>query len=413
MKNECLKIKKKVDLKTIATEVLSVFSALGVATAGAAIYQDVKTADYADTSQIKYIASKLDCDMSYFRQLHGKYLMMEHNGNEPIYVYFDKSMNEEHKELAKESLDYVFDIVGEINNNYRYEIVDWSKYISHVGQTKIRYSIGDINYNGADVEGVAEAYPNLLSLLTNKRTANRFHISVSNSECDRADKLNTYIHELLHLFGFDDVHTLKAFETTNKYYGNTIMKSSHGNSGINLLTPNDMKVIMSVFTKKMSKKELDEKLNIWTSKLDDYENEYYKYFSERVLERSEASDRIEKGNYAYTGRYQLTELDGSVYKLNYEIRLKDDRYILKIFDKNNTMIDETNGDIFWNDGVAVLKNVELKKGITPGVEFETFEGGYISDLAMIADDGHFELYNVFTNGRIWFHSAELEEGLGI
>ena len=57
------------------------------------------------------------------------------------------------------------------------------------------------------------------------------------------------------------------------------------------------------------------------------------------------------------------------------------------------------------------KDVELKQGMQPGVEMESYEGGYIEDWAVIAYGKNVNLYNVFNNGLYWLKPVELETSL--
>ena len=103
-------------------------STMAVITGAGAIYGNISLADYANNDQINAIAKELDCDLGYVSKVNKKYARMQHNGKDPVYVCFDSRLSELEKQCATKALDYMFGIVGEINSNYRYQIVNKSEY---------------------------------------------------------------------------------------------------------------------------------------------------------------------------------------------------------------------------------------------------------------------------------------------
>ena len=102
--------------------------------------------EYATQEEIVETAETLDCDMGYINKTSNNYYVrMKHNNGEPIYVCFDKEYSESLKEMAKESLDYIFGIVGKINSNYTYKIVDKWEFDLMLNKTKIYYSFGEVS----------------------------------------------------------------------------------------------------------------------------------------------------------------------------------------------------------------------------------------------------------------------------
>ena len=85
-----------------------------------------------DTNE-KYDASLVD-QSDYFEMIEKTNSLYElvdglmarkaHNFDKPIYVTISSQFSDKEQNMIKESLDYIFGLVGEINPNYRYEIVD-------------------------------------------------------------------------------------------------------------------------------------------------------------------------------------------------------------------------------------------------------------------------------------------------
>jgi len=391
----------------------------GTISAGAVAAVNHKFSTYATDEQIETIAEALDCDISYLTQKDNHYCVMGHNGDEPIYVYFDETLSEKDKAYAIESLDYVFGIVGDINSRYRYQIVDEAEYLKQSGKSTIKYTIGDPEayYEGKtiDVAGNAKSKLNVLTKLTNKRVANRFYINIRS--CDEATPhetiLGIYIHELMHLIAFSDVHTLKSIRTTDKHYGNTIMQASHGGKMLCVLTPNDYKILISAFTENMSENELKESIGDVKQKVANYEKEYYKIFTKETIQRSNATHKLEKGDFSFTTSRKWVISDKIEYQNFYELNIVNNRYSLKIFDKNYKLVDEAVGKVIWCNGVAVLKDVTLKVGMHPAKEDERYKGGYIEDLSVISYGHKMALYNVFINDGYDLTPMEMEQELGL
>lgn len=397
---------------------ISTASALLGATlfAGVVAYSNIKFSDYAPDSQVDAIAQSLNCDTSYLTKRDGHYCRMQHNGDEPIYVYFDETLTELDEELATKSLDYVFGVIGDINENYRYEIVDKAVYDAKENKSRIKYIVGNptTKYGDLDIEvnGTAESILNKQTKLTNKRLTDDFLITMDELEENYTyeGRLYTYIHELLHLVGFADVHTLESMKTTDKFYGNTIMLSD--NSGdVDIITPNDYKALLSLLTEKLGEEELTERIGDYKQKVVQYEKDYYKFYVKKVAENSGATQRLQEGDLCFEGRLRRIMLDNSETVTYYEVSIVGNNYNLKIFNEKNMLIDEASGDVVRYNGVAVLKNVCLKNGIDPTSDEEFYEGGYINNLSIVQYDKYFELYDVCTNFGIRLNAVELENDL--
>lgn len=412
-------IKKIKKALKIATASLLIAGTISAGAVYVAVNHEYST--YATDKQIETIAEALDCDISYLTRRDNHYCVMKHNGDEPIYVYIDETVSDDDKVYIIQSLDYVFGVVGKINSHYRYQIVDEAEYLAQSDKSTIRYSVGDpkTHYDGRDIDvsGTAESILDDVSKLTNKRVTNRFYINLRKDDgtygYDAITRLGTCIHELSHTICFADVHTLESIKTTDKHYGNTLMQSDHNGKLQHVYTPNDYKILLSVFTENMTEDKLRNSIGDIKAEVQEYEKWYYEYFTEQVIERSKATHKLERGDYSFTASRTWVMMDNTKYKNFYELNIENNKYSLKIFDENYKLVDEAVGKVIWANGVAVLKDVTLKVGMHPANENEHHQGGYIEDLSVISYGKKIELYNVFINDNYTLTEIEMEQELGL
>ncbi len=384
---------------------------LKVATATALIALSLTSCANVETSfasqeEVSYSAELLECDTSYLMKQNGDFLRMKHNNGDPIYVCFDESYSEDLKTKATEALDYVFGIVGKINNKYHYEIVDKITFDLKINKTKIYYTFGnevkDKLGNDREVNGFAENHSAWYNNFTDNPVMNYYEINVDSSlSIDKV--LGTFIHEDLHTFGLDDVYTIQAIKKTNKYYGNTYM-----NVGANfeMITPNDLGCLISLYS--------DDNTDMVKMKqeLKKYENKFYNYYANLCKERYKTTEDVVDENFSWFGGIIRTNEDGSTVGSNYTLRVENGRYLLKIIDVNtNEVVESFSGEATLQNGVMILKNVELKSGLYPYDEQACYKGGYIQDLAVITKDGTTSLYDFASNNFFYGGYISLEKGL--
>ena len=75
--------------------------------------------DNSSINQISQYQEGFDV-VSGYQHTNGERL--KHNDGEPIYIQIDNRFSPEQKETIKNALDFIFGIVGDINNNYKYQI---------------------------------------------------------------------------------------------------------------------------------------------------------------------------------------------------------------------------------------------------------------------------------------------------
>lgn len=394
-------------VKTAAATALLVASVLGMASCSS----KNNAGRISDESQVETIAAALDCDLSYMKHNKtGGVVRMMHNGDEPIYVHITDEMNEEENKLIEESLEYVFGIVGKINDNYKYEIVDKSEYNKQktLGKTAIIYQEGPCDSGKVDTTGqirrdLKEASGNNINDYYTHHRIEYDRAGSSSQEYD--DKLYTFIHELLHAFGLDDVYLLGPNKDTDINYQNTIMKSY--SSGGNIITPNDLKCLFSAYAKPLEGVELEAFINKANQISKDYEDFYYQNRVDKIINYEENKVQNLNGQ-DVNSKFNTTfiDLDGSQTSQEVSAVIEGDKYTLKFSGGGREEECIATGDVMEIDGVKVLKNVRFTG------TFELSEAGTakesIMDLYIVRLDNRDMLYEANSLSSMWGKNLELE-----
>ena len=221
---------------------------------GGGLYSHSQQKDYANWNQIEEISKALDCDMSYMLKVRNKAIKtFQHNNGEPIYVSLPSGATETTYEAIKNSLDYMFGVMGQINPNYYYKIVSESELSAYKAQGK-----STIEFKRSErplvadraAEATAEAETDLTSIFTRGKMVDNYKITYdANSLEDKYESLEksceTFLHELLHVFSFDDI-----YEKDN-LYANTFIHPSMGEK-YDVFFPNDLKCLISTYAPKFN-----------------------------------------------------------------------------------------------------------------------------------------------------------------
>lgn len=371
---------------------------------------DAQTDDYSSQEQIHTIADALDSDISvmkFLSQGNDHVKRLKHNNGESIYINIQDNYPEKYENIARESIDYVFSIIGGINDLYKnYEYVDenQSKSLEEQGKTVIEYNISDNIDNLVGGQTLANYAGDWYNLLTNKQVIQTPQIIMN---FERLDTYNenivkiAYVHELLHVFGFGDVYNDKTNFETNTYYGNTIMKAERI---IPLIAPNDYACIMSAYAKPMNNNQLTDYISKCKTKLSSYEDYYYGKlveFSEKqnsfYLNNKVDFDDIENHS-DFT--IQTTNIDGTVIIEKINIICKNGNYKFIITDENDKVLESITGKAKLINGVYVLENAEFEKNIRPLSDTFTYDG-YKTDLVLHRTAERDYLYDTSNNFICW------------
>ncbi len=394
MKDKQTKVKKV--KKGLKIALISALIAGTITTGAAAIHKNVELNDYASTSQIVSVMDELDCDSSYLTKYGSRFLQMEHNGDEPIYVCFDESLNEKEIESAKKSLDEIFGIVGKINKHYRYEIVSKAEYYSKINRTKIYYDLSKVD----SVCGYVIRKPSLISMLTSKKTYNNYRLFYNRENNINAEEMNyTFMHELFHAFGVEDLYHLKKGVRIKPKAIKSLIDTDYGD-GTSKLTPNDVKCLISLYQeKKDSKEEQDDYLNEMKQLLQDYEKEYYSVFANKCKEKTEYGCKFDERKINTISSIDIPFGKQKWARFRYDVKILENKYKFTIKNESGEILDSCNGKVVWANDVAILKDVTLKDGLYPEmpegyVKFDEF----VQDFALLKnEENNIFLYDLGTN----------------
>ena len=407
---KCFIKKLKKGLKVALTSTL--ISAT-LATGAATIYKSIDLNDYATTSQIESVVKDLDCNTSYLSKLNTRYMQMEHNGNEPIYVCFDKRFTQEEIESAKKSLSEIFGVVEKINKHYKYKIVSKEEYDSKVNRTKIYYTLGKTNVTSSgESAGHIERKNSLFSLLTQKRTYNDYKIYYNRS--DSNSKLNmdyVFMHELFHAFGIEDTYTVKNNMMIHTNLTKSLIDNKYGASVLKL-SPNDIKCLVALYQEKQSSKtKQDEYMHKMKTFVENYDKQYYNYFAKKCKEKTNSKFTFDESNVKTLSPISVTLDNGKQYFYNYNVDVQGDKYSFSITNEKDNVLDSCDGDVLWVDNVAILKDVDLNSGLRPG--FEHFDYNYeqwVQDLVLVkTSEDKVSLYDISLNDLMFTKTIELQQ----
>ena len=369
------------------------------------------TDSYSDQKQIEHMAGEIGCDLSVMKFLSKKnnhVKRLRHNEGEPIYISFDDGYNEKYKQVAKDSIEYVFSIVGSINDDYKkYEYVDQSEVseLENSGRTVIEYK-NEGNFQASTISGqmVSNHIGGLNHLLANKQVICDPEIQMNFERLKDYDEkftYTTYVHELLHGFGFGDVYNTKQDFETDKFYGNTIM---HVGAKTGIITPNDYACLLSSYAKPMNNDELFHYTEKCKQKLEEYKKYYSQALEAEVSEMMSGylDDKIdfegEKNVSKFEREYFYDENTSVIEK--YVVAINGDEYSFIITDKDNKVLDTAKGKATLVNGAYVLNDVELKENIRPLVDSKKYEG-YITNLVIYRTPERDYMFNTADSDIFW------------
>lgn len=353
---------------------------------------DISSQNFASQESVMETANLIGCDMSYMLKEYGNFVRMKHNNGEPIYVCFDDSYSEELKANATEALDYVFGIVGKINKNYHYKVVDKTEFWLKGNKTKIYCTFGENVSTYKQHTTVANAHMEMHSKWYNFATENPiyfyYELNVNKDKLKGRDKdavVETFIHELMHGFGSGDVYTNENRRTTTKFYGNTFMNNI---IDFKMLTPNDVGCLISLYTDgNYNTQEL-------TRGLKKYEEKFYTNYASINKKKIGTEENFDYEEFVFENSIIIKHLDGTKNGYTYRVLVEDGKYEFEIYDYfKKEIIDYCDGEVFEHDGIVVLKDVELKHGMKPYDKLSSYEGGYVQNFALAKKDGKYILYN--------------------
>ena len=359
--------------------------------------------------QAEIIASALDCDLSYMKYNQTKGITrMVHNDSEPIYVNISDNVKQEESLIIEESLDYVFGIVNQINPHYEYKIVEYDEFNAQkiLGKTTIEYQEGVILSNTLASMNKKE---NGFEKFSTSDYYSTFKITYDRNLFENLsydEKLYVFIHELLHAFGLDDIYTYGERKTTDVNHKNTMMLG-YGASG-SVLTPNDLKCLLSAYAEQYTKQELEEYIFKAKQIAEIYQEYYYQNRVEKIKE-SEQKEFINLDGQNVYSKFSasLTTLSSSLNSQNIIVKIVGNEYIVEISGGGRDKISIAKGKVIEVDGVKVLQNVKFSGTFEHGLKKENEQT--IMDLYLVRCESCDMIYDA--SNLIYYKGENLEQNL--
>lgn len=365
---------------------------------------------YSSEEQIQAIVEALGADNSMIvsnnPEKNNKSIRLAHNNGKPIEVAFHPSFAGL-EGYATETLDYLFGIIGEINPNYKYEIVDFEGIHEH--DIILQNSNEDGGYQGTASfssnvaeDGVSNIDWGIVTIYNDSVK------SVCKSQEEYEKKIRyTITHELMHVLGFNDIYPSK----TDMFVGNTFLQTAAngGNDYVAThITPNDYKNMISLYA--MPSKNLSADIEKYKQMSDEYTAEYNNNCLNSEFENDktilESLDKEEI--YEFSQKSYITTTTSQ--ELDFSIEVKDEKYYLTVTDKTGNVLEQTSGDVKFfgttitkngqetnvNNAVMLIENFESKYFYTNKYLPETIKDGAVTTLMLYKANGEYVLKDVFS-----------------
>lgn len=314
-----------------------------------------------DNAQVVYDANLFDANLDVMKLFSNQFgstetVRLKHNNNEPIYVTLSKDITKpEIIDTIKKGLNYIENVFSDINNKYRFEIIDKKTALAKkaIGKAVINIKTKEEFKSFTKLgDNTVLTNKSLLDVLSNNNKTNIYTVSsfinlksdlLNESSLKSNRTLFVLIHELLHCFGLGDVY----YPHDDKL---TFMNVGYGFFS-EMLSPNDLRCLYATYCEKHIKSDgsIDvNKVNEIKTKLDKYENEYFNTISKKIITDSKITPTpITNLN----GTFEIT-LAGNKHTFNVNKQTVE----LTITDKNNKELKTYTGTIQYGENFAVLKN---------------------------------------------------------
>lgn len=337
--------------------------------------------------QTYYLQEMFNADGKYRQDNGGR---LQHNNGQPIYVAIeDGAFNIPQQAVITSALDYIFDLVGDINDNYHYEIVD-SPEDNYQNGSHIIFRSSQVDQANA----MAIRKPSMYSF-GSKGAFNNVNTITYDYDFLKQNKDRLYyttLHELLHVFGLEDVYGSKQQTHLDTYLNVNI------DERLKMITPNDYKMLVACYAEDLNtipKEKQNDYLNELHQKIEAYSQNYYEYycnfanqtklqpFSLSAIRTLSSANENALGETISFGVY-LNQGGERV-----EANISDGNYSISVYDNKNSLIDSCEGKTYEVDGHIFLQGVHLKS-FKKGREIYT-------DMHIVSNFGSYSLYDIFNN----------------
>ena len=360
---------------------------------------------YSSNEQIQKIVQALGANndriVSYNPERNGAAIRLAHNNGKPIEVAFDPSFSGL-EQYATDSLDYLFGILGDINDNYKYEVVDFTGTNDH----QIVFQAKDTgNYAGTASISSRVADDGVSNIEWGLVTIYKDAIKDNSTESEM-NLRNTITHEIMHVLGFDDVYP----SLTDMHVGNTLVHtaSQHANDFAKLhITPNDYDNFLAMYSK--PSQNLDADIQKYQQMSDAYANFYYEnwLYAEFQKENPPIESLPEQETFKFSQNAYLNDTKGE--EIDFEINVDGDTYSLVVTKKDGTVLETKTGNISsFSVGLNLAGNqVDVQNAIMVIEDFdsdyyftsrymkETIGEGAASSLMIYKSNGKYVVKDIF------------------
>lgn len=372
---------------------------------GLAIKGGIDNQQYIDTATIEMNMEEFGVENPYLMKgaISNSYRRLANNGDEPIYVSFDRDFEEEKilDNAAKYSVDYLFGVVSEINPSYKYEIVSngEAEKQDSLGKSVIYFEFDSHmedkvlgkNVMNLDIQDLA--YWDLINtsnkVLVNKNMYEKYkEILMGEFKTEVTEtalfniSTNFLTHELMHVFGFNDVYDIgsKFYQTIFKRIigmDKIDLQTSHkdtlidpGNTvahEVRELTVKDYATLCALYMPKVSAENRGAEIERLSQMIKNYESEKYESkFSDAINSYSihwgvNPSRICTWGNISEIEFRQVLNRELYIYN----IQIIGNEYKFHIYDEAGNTLDSCSGKVYSSDGFIVLKDCKLENGVCP------------------------------------------------
>lgn len=390
-------MKKGTIKKEIRNLVITSLAIVTIGSAGLHAGSEIRHRDNSPLSQTYEMQQDLGFTGNY-RSVGGRRL--EHNNGEPIYVSISSEFNDEQRAIIIEHLNHIFGLVGSINDNYKYEIVESVDSIKYLGKSTIKIRFEDLIPEHA---GETTSYNSLLSLSSTGKFTRKCDIKISRfyNSPESAGKYEfnydmrffpyTVSHELFHCFGVGDIYTLDTVSF------NSLINID--NQDMTIVSPNDYKLLVSLYSRSLSGCSEEEKeayLEQSKKMIEEYTQSYYEQYCKKQRQSllDDSHDKIDGDIDVTFNEMIFFRLDYNAKLTRMRVKTQNNKYTIALLDSEGQVLDKCSGRLRNIDGVLILENAHF-------INFIKDKDIYI-DFYLISKNNNLKLYQVKTIANFFF-----------
>lgn len=390
---------KKIRDKALGLMILTGYFLGGVTigTGGFVLASEITYSNHSRVSTINDISDRLNCiDVN----MSDPTTRMQHNNGEPIYVSISSEIPQEKRKVIEDVLNYIFCIVGGINNNYYYSLIEDVNAKEYKNKASINIFLKE---QSEDVGATYRANKKLvLSTLSGRGAfAKTCEVEIDPDSLYASEGIELYdifLHEMLHVFGLNDVYFLK----TGKIQEQTQINVAVGSHNIKKITPNDYKLLASMYHKPFKDDQEKESFFLkFNTFIEQYEKAYYSEHY-KIVKKNEHDGWAEICDYEeliskFTYRQEIQSLNttlemlGDIEAKYFKLNITEGHYTLEVYNAEKKLLDKCVGEVCRVEDAVYLKGVSLNNfiyGLETYTDICLMHYSNIKEYKMITLGGH-------------------------